>query len=186
MLQAGTGTVQEFNDVSSRDNVGEGTETSKRSSDAAIAEDCDIIDDNLEPGIALQSAIRRDAAIILLKKEIESALKSLDKLKAQMDKMQAEKEEILASERCSRKSIGSLINQTVVLRDAIDNFGGVVENKICAMDGKISRMEESAQEILDSWFQQTEVGCLLFYVLTVYMHGDDHVRFVVFLLFEVI
>lgn len=159
MLQAGTGAVQEFNDVSSGDNGGESIE--KCSSDGAIAKNCNINDNNLESGITLQSAIGRDAAIILLKKEIESALKSLDKLKAQMDKLQSEKEEILASERCSRKSIGSLINQTVVLADAIDNFGGVVELKISAIDGKIRRMEEASQETLDSWFQQTEVGCLI-------------------------
>lgn len=159
MLQAGTGAVQEFNDVSSGDNGGESIE--KCSSDGAIAKNCNINDNKLESGITLQSAIGRDAAIILLKKEIESALKSLDKLKAQMDKLQSEKEEILASERCSRKSIGSLINQTVVLADAIDNFGGVVELKISAIDGKIRRMEEASQETLDSWFQQTEVGCLI-------------------------
>lgn len=158
LLQAGTGAVQEFNDVSSGDNGGESIE--KCSSDGAIAKNC-IINNNLESGITLQSAIGRNAAIILLKKEIESALKSLDKLKAQMDKLQSEKEEILASERCSRKSIGSLINQTVVLADAIDNFGGVVELKISAIDGKIRRMEEASQETLDSWFQQTEVGCLI-------------------------
>ncbi|XP_057787421.1 kinesin-like protein KIN-12D [Salvia miltiorrhiza] len=147
----GTRIVQDFNDVSSFNNGGVvGTETLKCFSDAGH-------DNNLESEITLHSAIGRDAAIFLLKKEIECALKSLKEVQAQMDKMQSEKEEILASERCSRKSIESLLNQTVIFRDAIDNFQDVFELKVSAVDGKIRRMEEAVQESLDSWFQQTEL-----------------------------
>ncbi|KAL1534695.1 kinesin-like protein KIN-12D [Salvia divinorum] len=127
--------VQNFNDVSSGNNGGVDTESE----------------------ITLHSSIGRDPAIILLKKEIKCALKSLKEVQAQMDKMQYEKEEILASERCNRKSIESLLNQTVVFRDAIDNFEGVFELKVSAVDVKIRRMEEAVQESLDSWFRQTEL-----------------------------
>ena len=114
-----------------------------------------------ESEITLHSSIGSDPAIILLKKEIKCALKSLKEVQAQMDKMQSEKEEILASERCNQKSIESLLNQTIVFRDAINNFEGVFELKVSAVDGKIRRMEEAVQESFDSWFRQTEVGCLV-------------------------
>lgn len=146
--------MQDFDDVSSCDNGGVGTEVLESE---IIARKCNINDNNLESEITLHSAIGRDAAIILLKKEIECALKSLKEVQAQMDKMQSEKEEILESERCSQKSIESLLNQTVVFRDAIDNFEGVFELKVSAVDDKIRRMEEAVQESLESWFQQTEV-----------------------------
>ncbi|KAG6408884.1 hypothetical protein SASPL_131910 [Salvia splendens] len=133
--RTGTRIVQDFNDVRSSNNGGVETEFE----------------------ITLHSSIRRDPAIILLKKEIKCALKSLKEVQAQMDKMQSEKEEILASERCNQKSIESLLNQTVVFRDAMNDFEGVFELKISAVDGKIRRMEEAVQESFDSWFRQTEL-----------------------------
>ncbi|KAH6772638.1 hypothetical protein C2S51_011042 [Perilla frutescens var. frutescens] len=148
----GTGTVPYIKDVGSCDN-----NALKCFTSAAIAKECNINDNNLESEITLQSAIGREATVILLKKEIECALQSLQELQSQMDKMQSEKEEIWASEKCSRKSIESTINQIVVLRDALDNFEGVFELQVSAINGKIRRMEEAVQESLDSWFQQREL-----------------------------
>ncbi|XP_047980300.1 kinesin-like protein KIN-12D [Salvia hispanica] len=133
--RTGTRIVQDFNDVRSGNNGGVETESE----------------------ITLHSSIGSDPAIILLKKEIKCALKSFKEVQAQMDKMQSEKEEILASERCNQKSIESLLNQTIVFRDAINNFEGVFELKVSAVDGKIRRMEEAVQESFDSWFRQTEL-----------------------------
>lgn len=161
LLQTGTRTVQDNNDVGSRSNVYTSTKKLKCFTNAAISKECNINDNNLESEISMQSAVGRETVIFLLKKEIECAVKSLQELRVQMDKMQSEKEELLASEQCSRKSIESMINQTVVLRDAIDNFEGVFELQASAINEKIRRMEEAVQESGDSWFQQREVGCLI-------------------------
>lgn len=161
MLQTGTRTVEDVNAVGSC-NIGDvGTKTSMCSSDVATGKECNINDNNLASENTLKSENGRDAVIIHLKKEIECALKSLQDLQAQMDTLRSEKEEILASEKCSRKSIESLINPAILLRDAIDNFEGELELQVNAMDGKIGKMEEIVQESFSSWFQQREVGCLI-------------------------
>ncbi|KAK4437834.1 Kinesin-like protein KIN-12D [Sesamum alatum] len=98
-----------------------------------------------------------DATIILLKKEIEYALKSLQEVQAEMGKLRLEKQEILAFEKCSRRSIESLTNQAVLLQNAIDDFEGEFERKVNAMDCKIGKMEAIVQESFTSWFQQREL-----------------------------
>lgn len=139
MLQAGTRTVEDFNDVA----------TVKKSN---------INGNNLVSESILKSDNKRDAAIFLLKKEIECALQSLQELQAQMETLQSEKDEILASERSGRKIIESLINQAVLLRDNIDNFEGQLELQFDAMDDKMGRMEERVHESFSSWIHQREVG----------------------------
>ncbi|KAL7118896.1 hypothetical protein ACP275_02G029800 [Erythranthe tilingii] len=104
----------------------------------------------------MESVKGRDGAIILLKKEIDYALKSLKDVQAEMVKLCSEKEEILATERCSHKNIESMVNQTLLLRDAIDNFGGELEGKVNTMDAKIRKMEEMVHQCSTSCFQQIE------------------------------
>ncbi|KAL0422672.1 UNVERIFIED_CONTAM: Kinesin-like protein KIN-12D [Sesamum latifolium] len=98
-----------------------------------------------------------DAGIILLKKEIEYALKSLEEVQAEMENLRLEKQEILAFEKCSRRSIESLTNQAVLLHNAIDDFEGEFVRKVNAMDCKIGKMEAIVQESFTSLFQQREL-----------------------------
>ncbi|XP_051135829.1 kinesin-like protein KIN-12D isoform X2 [Andrographis paniculata] len=105
----------------------------------------------------IEGANGRDADIILLKKEIECALGSLQFLQAETTTLQAEKEEILASEKCSRQGIRSLIKQAVFLQDSMVNFERTLELKVNAMDVKMNKLEEIVQESLDSWSHQTEL-----------------------------
>ncbi|EYU37720.1 hypothetical protein MIMGU_mgv1a000013mg [Erythranthe guttata] len=107
---------------------------------------CNINDNCLASESEMESVKGRDGAIILLKKEIDYALKSLKDVQAEMVKLCSEKEEILATERCSHKNIESMVNQTLRLRDAIDNFGGELEGKVNTMDAKIRKMEEMCLE----------------------------------------
>ncbi|KAI3446035.1 hypothetical protein Pfo_002700 [Paulownia fortunei] len=153
----GTRTEEDIDDVGSCNIRDVGTKTSTCSSNAANAKGCNTNDNNLASESTMKSVNGGDAAIVLLKKEIEYALKSLQEVQAEMGKLRCEKEEILASEKCSQKSIQSMINQAVLLRDAIDNFKGEFELKVNAMDGKIGKLEEIIQESFTSWFQQREL-----------------------------
>lgn len=158
-MQAGTRTVEDFNDVASC-NIGDvGTETLTCSYlAAATLKKSNTNGDDLVSERVLQSENKRDAAIILLKKEIECALESLQELQAQMDTLRSEKDEILASERSGRKIIESLINHAVLLRDCIDNFEGQLELQFDSLDDKMGRLEKRLHESFSSWFQQREVG----------------------------
>ncbi|XP_011088306.1 kinesin-like protein KIN-12D [Sesamum indicum] len=98
-----------------------------------------------------------DAAIILLKKDVENALKSLQEVQAEMGNLRLEKQEILAFEKCCQRSIGSLTNQAVLLNNAIDDFEGEFERKVNALDCKIGKMEAIVQESFTSLFQQREL-----------------------------
>ncbi|KAG8368314.1 hypothetical protein BUALT_Bualt15G0032700 [Buddleja alternifolia] len=121
------------------------------------AKECIMNDNNLLCESIQKNKNGGDATITLLKTEIEYALKSLKDVQAEMGKLRCEKEDILASEKCSRKSIESVINQAVLLQDAIDNFVGEFELKVDVLDGKIGKMEEIVQEFSTSWFQQREL-----------------------------
>ncbi|PIN14199.1 Kinesin-like protein [Handroanthus impetiginosus] len=149
----GTRIEEGIDDVVSRNTGGVGTKNLTFYSNVASEEGCNINADN----VGSRSGVNgRDAAIILLKKEIEDALKSLQEVQAEMGKLRSEKEEILASENCSRRSINSLISQAVVLNDAIDTFEDDFVLKVNAMDGKVGKMEEIVKESFNSLLHQRE------------------------------
>ncbi|GER50419.1 kinesin motor family protein [Striga asiatica] len=118
---------------------------------------CDIGGGNLKPARTVESVNGGDSAVVLLKKEIECSLKSLQVVQAEMDRLCCEKEEILASEKCGQKSIESMVAQVVILGDAIENFRDEVEVKINDMESKLGNLEEIIQESFTSWFQQREL-----------------------------
>lgn len=99
----------------------------------------------------------RDATIILLKKEIESALESLRGVQVEMVKLHDEKEQVSISEKQSRKSIESLMSQVLALQAAMDNFEEQFRLKMVHLDDKLLRVEEITQEAGGSWFQEKEV-----------------------------
>ncbi|KAK4477060.1 hypothetical protein RD792_016264 [Penstemon davidsonii] len=153
----GTRTERNINHVDKRNLEDVTVEISKCLSVAGTAKECTINENNLASESTLKSMKSRDSTIILLKKEIESALRSLQEVQTEMGKLRSEKEEILVSEKCSKKSIQFLMNQAVTLQDAIDCFEAQFELKVNALDGKLGKMEESVQESCTSWFQQREL-----------------------------
>ncbi|KAL3814192.1 hypothetical protein ACJIZ3_015460 [Penstemon smallii] len=153
----GTRTERNINHVDKRNLEGVTIEISKCSSVAGTAKECMINENNLASESTLKSMKSRDSTIILLKKERESALRSLQEVQTEMGKLRSEKEEILVSEKCSKKGIQFLMNQAVTLQDAIDCFEAQFELKVNALDVKLGKMEESVQESCTSWFQQREL-----------------------------
>ncbi|GFQ03855.1 phragmoplast orienting kinesin 2 [Phtheirospermum japonicum] len=89
--------------------------------------------------------------------DIECNSRTGTEIEEEMDNLRCEKEEILASENISRESIESIINQVVVLGDAIESFRDQFELKFNAMDGKIGKLEGIVQESFTTWFQQREL-----------------------------
>ncbi|KAL0356784.1 UNVERIFIED_CONTAM: Kinesin-like protein KIN-12D [Sesamum calycinum] len=116
-----------------------------------------INDYNLMSESTMNGVNGGETAVILLKKEIEYALKSLEEVQAEMGNLRFEKQEILVFDKCSQRSIESLTNQAVLLHNAIDDFEGELECKLNAMDCKIGKMEAIVQESFTSLFQQREL-----------------------------
>lgn len=110
------------------------------------------------PEYNLASKKSRKATIILLKKEIESALGSLQGVQDQMAKLIFEHEEILATGKHSKENIEVLMNRAVLLQGTIDSFDEDLQLRVNAFDGKLGKMEETLQEACASWSQHIEVG----------------------------
>ncbi|XP_073158747.1 kinesin-like protein KIN-12D [Henckelia pumila] len=154
--RTGTGTVQNINDMNSCNTKAVRTETSTYSMNASIVEAGIAGHSNLMPKSTL-SVKSRDDTIILLKKEIEFALKSLQEVETEMAMLRHEKEEISLSEKSRRKSLVSLTNQAVLLQSAMDKFEGEFELNITSLNNKLVSMEAILQDSCTSWFQQREL-----------------------------
>ncbi|KAF5727235.1 hypothetical protein HS088_TW22G00924 [Tripterygium wilfordii] len=88
----------------------------------------------------------RDIAVILLRKEIESALRSLHKVEAGMAKLKDEEEEISMSNKQSQESINYLTIQILALQEAIDDFGKKFDLKIEAVSNKLQAFDQICLE----------------------------------------
>lgn len=104
----------------------------------------------------------RDITIILLKKEIESALESLKGVQAEMAKLRVEKEEIWISEKQSRENMKCLMDQVLLLQSAMRNFEEQSGLKMVVFNDKIRKVEQIVQETGSHWFETKEVFHYLF------------------------
>nr|XP_043629351.1 kinesin-like protein KIN-12F [Erigeron canadensis] len=89
---------------------------------------------------------RRDDTIILLKKELETAIGSLNGVKAEMARLRSEKEVVLLSEKQSRKSMEDLVPQLLTIQSAVDSFEKQIGVAMFSLDHKIQTFEEILQE----------------------------------------
>ncbi|KAI8554401.1 hypothetical protein RHMOL_Rhmol05G0095900 [Rhododendron molle] len=99
----------------------------------------------------------RDATIILLKKEIESALDSLKGVQAEMARLRFEKEKVWMSEKESKESIKSVLTQVLSLQAAMINFDEVFGFKMESLDHKLRTVEEAGQNAGSTWCQEKEL-----------------------------
>ncbi|KAK6253602.1 hypothetical protein QUC31_015322 [Theobroma cacao] len=98
----------------------------------------------------------REVTIILLKKEIKSAMESLKEVQAEMGEIRDEKEEIQLSEKQSKESLRCLTTHVIALEATMNEFGKLCELKIGAVNRKINTFEQSMQEIRTHWCQTKE------------------------------
>ncbi|XP_073045648.1 kinesin-like protein KIN-12D [Primulina eburnea] len=141
--QTGTTIGPHINDIGSCNTKAVRTETSTYSMNASIVEE----------HLTSKSTSRS----VILKKEVESALKSLQEVKTEMVKLHQEKEEISLSEKIRQKSLVSLMNRASLLQNAMDKFEGEFELNITSLNNKLLSMEAILQNSCTSWFKQREL-----------------------------
>ena len=99
----------------------------------------------------------RDVTITLLKKEIESALKSLKEVQEEMARLHTEKKEMSMSEKKSQQSIKCLTTQILSLQVAMSDFEKQSKVQIEALTQKLQDLEATLEETGSHWCQMKEV-----------------------------
>lgn len=99
----------------------------------------------------------RDATIILLRKEMESALECLKGVQVEMAKLRFEKETLRSSEQKSKESIGDLLAAVTSLQTYMDKFEQDLALKVDLVDNKLRTIEGAVQESSNSWYEQKKV-----------------------------
>lgn len=105
---------------------------------------------------------RRDETITLLKKELETAIQSLNGVKTEMARLRSEKEAVRLSEKQIRESIEVLVPQVQALQSVVDHFEKQTGVAMVSLDNKIQNVEEVMQESCKSCLQRRKVckSCL--------------------------
>ncbi|KAM2008253.1 hypothetical protein EV1_003075 [Malus domestica] len=99
----------------------------------------------------------RDVTILLLKKEIETALDSLKEVQAEMDKLREENKLMCKSEQQSRKSMKYLRTQVINLHSTMNNLEKQSKVKLEAQDHKLEACQQIVQEAGSQWCQTKEM-----------------------------
>ncbi|CAN4107643.1 unnamed protein product [Withania somnifera] len=99
----------------------------------------------------------RDATIILLRKEMESALECLKGVQAEMARLSVEKEALWSSEQKSKESIGDFLAAVTSLRTYMDKFEQELELKVELVDNKLRTIEGAVQETSSSWYDRKKL-----------------------------
>ncbi|XP_038901859.1 kinesin-like protein KIN-12D [Benincasa hispida] len=95
--------------------------------------------------------------ITLLKKEIESALRSLGVVQAQMVKLQNEKKEMFINEKRNQQNLQCLMNQVLMLQDTIEKFEKQSENVMESFSHRLKAFEQNVLEAGSGWCQTKEL-----------------------------
>ncbi|KAK0582663.1 hypothetical protein LWI29_028296 [Acer saccharum] len=111
----------------------------------------------MESGNGCKDVRERDATIVLLRLEIESALKSLKEVQAEMTKLHGEKEEMLVSKKQNEQGMKCLVTQLLTLQATVDNFEKQSELKIEAVNRKLGEFEQTVHEAGTDWCQTKEI-----------------------------
>ncbi|KAM4098807.1 hypothetical protein ACJW30_07G107100, partial [Castanea mollissima] len=99
----------------------------------------------------------RDVTIILLKKEIESALLSLKEVQAEMVKLHDEKKQMSMSEKQSQESMKSLTTQVLTLEAAMSNYEKQSRLKMEVFSHRLNAFEKTVEEAGSQWGQTKEL-----------------------------
>lgn len=112
---------------------------------------------NLESRRIGRDMLNKDVTIILLKKEIESALESLKEVQAEMVKLHDEKKQMQVSAKCSQESMKCLTTQVLAMEAAMSNFEKQYILKTEAFGNRLSVFEQTVEEAGSQWCQTKEV-----------------------------
>lgn len=95
--------------------------------------------------------------IVLLRREIESALQSLKEVQSEMEKLHEENKEMSKSEQKTRESMKSLVAQILNLQATVDNFESQSEHKMGALNRRLEACEQIVLEASSHWYGTKEV-----------------------------
>lgn len=113
-----------------------------------------------------KDACGRDVTIILLKKEIEAALDSLNEVQAEMDKLREENKAMCTSEQHSRDSMEVLGSQVLNLQSTMNDFEEQSKLKLEALNHRLEVFEQIVREAGSHWSQTKEVSYIIFNSVT--------------------
>lgn len=133
--------------------------------------------ENLKSRIPCENVHERDVMIILLKKEIESALKSLKEVQAEMEKLHEEKKEMWKSEQQSQKSIKSFTTQALKLQATMNDFENQSKLKMEALSQKLQAFESIVLEAGSHWYHTKEVDPLDIQKLMLFLFMETSIIF---------
>ncbi|XP_015163781.1 phragmoplast orienting kinesin 2 isoform X1 [Solanum tuberosum] len=98
-----------------------------------------------------------DATVILLRKEMESALDCLKGVQAEMARLHVEKEALWSSEQKSKESIGDFLAAATSLQTYMDKFEQELVVKVELVDNKLRTIEGAVLESSSSWYEQKKL-----------------------------
>ncbi|KAJ8763372.1 hypothetical protein K2173_002255 [Erythroxylum novogranatense] len=99
----------------------------------------------------------RNLTITLLKKEIESALQSLQKVKMEMDKLRNENEKLQMAEKQTAEDMKCLTVQLLDFQSATFSFQEQFACRIGAVNNKLQALELTVQDVGTLWCETKEI-----------------------------
>ncbi|XP_050231749.1 kinesin-like protein KIN-12D isoform X2 [Mercurialis annua] len=144
-----TGTCEPLDSSNGGTNAGQELRSETRNSSCSSSE-------KYEFNKASKDVCDREVTIILLKKEIESALESLRDVQVDVARLHREKEEIQLAEKHSQESWKCITTQLLALQTIMSKFEKKFEQKIVAANHKLQGFGQIVQEIGTRWCQTKE------------------------------
>ncbi|KAF3435686.1 hypothetical protein FNV43_RR22777 [Rhamnella rubrinervis] len=99
----------------------------------------------------------RDFMVVLLKKEIESALESLKEVQAEMGKLHEEKTEMQMSEQQNQQIMKCFITQALNLEATMNDFENQFKLKMEAFSQRLESFEHIVLEAGSHWYQTKQL-----------------------------
>ncbi|GAB4837956.1 hypothetical protein Ancab_027484 [Ancistrocladus abbreviatus] len=99
----------------------------------------------------------KDVTIVLLRREIESAVESLKCVQAEMSYLRDEKEKIFMSEKQGHQNMEAFKDQLLTLQEAFIDFEKQCGFKILNLNHKLQKVDKSAQEAASCWCHTKEL-----------------------------
>ncbi|XP_017256133.1 kinesin-like protein KIN-12D [Daucus carota subsp. sativus] len=105
----------------------------------------------------LAGGANREATVVLLREEIESAVKSLKRAHLEIANLRKENKEARDSEEGTRQVMEVIILQVLSLQEIICNFENQADSKVNRLDHKLLKMECAIKDTVTSWSRNNEL-----------------------------
>lgn len=113
--------------------------------------------ENVKSKRSCENVHDRDIMVVLLKKEIESALESLQEVQAEMEKLHEEKKEMRMSEQQNQQILKCVTTQVLKLEATMNDFENQSKLKMEAFTQRLEAFEHIVLEAGSHWYQTKQV-----------------------------